>query len=137
MIFIRLSPCFPIHDPFTPIRLVSSPPANHSLYSPAFIFLLMPPTLLVMPSLMFLLIQIWPSSKTKTRLSINWILPDHPGLLSIFPSCRYYSVHCLYVPFSNCIISFIKLIFFIPRFSLCKKLCAFVLFYTFWYPLYA
>lgn len=107
----------------------SSLPANHPLYSPAFIFLLMPPTLLVMPSLMFLLIQIWPSSKTKIGLSISWILPDHPGLLPIFPSRRYYSVHCLYMPFSNCIISFIKLIFLSPGFSLQKVVCFCALLY--------
>lgn len=90
------------------------------LYLPAFVVLFLPVSLFLTPSLGIFTdpnltifqhqVQVNPES-----------FSDHPDPLSIFPFCRYYSAHCLYMSFSNGIISLIQLTFFIPRFSLCKK----------------
>lgn len=109
---------------------------DHSLYMPAFMFLFMPVPLFVMPSFGIFIDPNLSIFWDKFRLWITWSYPDP---LSIFPSCRYCSVHCLYMSFSNGIISFMQITFFYPLVSSLQKGCIHLcsVFYTFWYPLYA
>lgn len=77
-----------------------------------------------MPSLMSLRIQMWLSSKTKfslvTQLNPSLTIVAHYQSFSHIHS----SVHCLYMSFSNCIISFIRLTFSIPGFLSAKNCCS-------------
>lgn len=94
---IGLSPCSPIHDPSTPIRLVPSQSAVYSLYIPPLWLCSYHHLCCRCHPFAFSLTKSDHFSRLSSGCSLIDSFADHPDLLSIFPSYRHYRAHCLYM----------------------------------------